>query len=260
MENDFVVTGIKCVIMVDKNEYPEKVTEFKSRKINNELIFHFSGECRVYFNNQVFKIPPETLRFLPEGNVDRYIVERQIPGECIDIMFYTDRPVSDSAFIMNMQSNVKIAALFKRIFSVWVSKKDGYYFECISLLYKILSEIQKDDYIPQKQFELIKPAVDYISENFHKGNISVEMLSQMCGISYSYFKRIFIKKYRVAPKKYIIQLKINFACDLLRQEDFSLARIAETCGFTDIYFFSREFKAFTGITPGEFRRKYKSSK
>ena len=260
MNSDYIVTAINRVIMVDKDEYPEVTTVFKSKTVPNELIFNFSGKSTVYFNGEVLKTTPGTLRFLPNGEVKEYIVEREENGECIDIQFYTDRPISPVAFVLDMQNNVKVSALFKQIFSVWVAKNDGYYFECISLLYKILSEMQKNDYIPEKQYLIIKPAVDHIFENFHKTDISVEKLAELCNVSYSYFKRLFIKKYRVSPKQYIIRLKLNFACDLIRQGDISFTRIAEQCGFSDIYFFSRQFKAYTGITPTEYREKYKSSK
>lgn len=146
------------------------------------------------------------------------------------------------------------------MFSVWVAKNDGYYFECISLLYKIFAEMQKEIYIPEKQYNLIKPAIDFINENFMDRKISIETLAEKCGISESYLKRLFIKSFGVPPTKYIIQLKINYACDLLRSELYTVTQTAEMCGYNDVYFFSRQFKNQLGISPTEFINKYKSSK
>ena len=50
METDFIVTDIKRVIMVGKDEYPEQITTFKHDLQSNELIFNFSGHSTVYFN------------------------------------------------------------------------------------------------------------------------------------------------------------------------------------------------------------------
>ena len=48
--------------------------------------------------------------------------------------------------------------------------------------------------------------------------------------------------------------------ELLRLESYSVARVAELSGFSDVYFFSRQFKEYMGLTPTEFVKKYKSSK
>ena len=76
----------------------------------------------------------------------------------------------------------------------------------------------------------------------------------------SYFQKLFKEIYGISPKKYIIQLKINHACDLLRLERYTVTQIAELCNFSDVYFFSRQFKEYMGITPTQFIKKYRSSK
>ena len=157
--------------------------------------------------------------------------------------------------------NEKISALFRKIFSVWVQKDEGYYMECLSILYKILSEMQKTSYIPDAQFEKIKPAVDYIHKHFLSNElITSEKLVLLCGISYSYIKKIFALKYKISPKRYILQLKMRYACDLLRGEEYSISQIADMCGYSDIYTFSHQFKTEFGISPMQFIKKYKSSK
>ena len=260
MTTKFLITDIARVAMVDKHEYPEKTTRFSHTLKHNELIFHFSGKSKVYFGDNVFDIVPDTIRFLPEGKTKRYDVEREEHGMCIFVAFSADQTISENAFILHNQYTHKFAPLFKKMFSVWVAKNDGYYFECISILYKIFAEMQKENYLPEKQYKLIKPAVDYINENFLSNNISMDKLAELCGISYSYFKKIFVKKFSMTPKKYIINLKINNACELLKTETYTVSQISLMCGFSDIYFFSRQFKEYMGISPRIFIEKYKSSK
>ena len=142
--------------------------------------------------------------------------------------------------------------IFKKIFSLWVAKRDGYYFVCISLLYKVFAMLQKQTYLPEKQYKKIKPAIDYINENFTNGKLSVGKLSAICGISESALKKLFIKKFGVPPVRYIIQLKINYSCDLLRSGLYSVSRVSQICGYGNVYFFSRQFKENMGISPSEF--------
>lgn len=130
----------------------------------------------------------------------------------------------------------------------------------MALINKIFAEIQKKNYIPENQYRLIKPALDYIENNFLTQKISIPFLADKCGISESYLKKIFIKIYGIPPSKYIIQLKMNFACDLLRSELYNITQISEKCGYTDLYYFSHQFKEYMGVSPTVFAQKCKSSK
>ena len=260
MNNKFTITEIKRVVLVGKGEYPEKSTSFSHTLNHNELVFHFSGKSKVYFGDDVLNIVPDTIRFLPKGETKRYDVKREEHGVCIFVAFSTDQPISDTAFTVHNQYTNKFGPLFKKMFSVWVAKNEGYYFECVSILYKIFAELQKKNYIPENQFLAIKPAIDYIKNHFLDKKITAEDLTACCTISYPYIKKLFVKTVGMPPIKYSIQLKINFACDLLNSELYTVSQIAELCGYNDIYFFSRQFKEYMGISPTDFMNKYKSSK
>lgn len=260
MNQDFIITKIERVILVGKHEYEEVESSFSRDHKYNELIFQLSGQATVHYNGKVLEPQANTVRFLPKGKNTGHTVVRKEPGDCIDVYFDTDRPISAEAFVMKCQKSEAVRNLFKKIFSVWVGKGEGYYFECISLLYRIFAELQKQDYIPEKQYRAIEPAIKYIQAHFLKNKIAVNDLAACCGISPSYLKRLFIKKFGMPPSKYIINLKINYACDLLQSGLYNITQIAEICGYSDIYFFSRQFKEYRGISPTAFIEKYKSSK
>ena len=84
METNFLITEIKRVILVGKDEYPEQKTAFYGKLRSNELIFHLSGVSTVYFNGKVMEITPNTIRFLPKGENREYMVVRKETGECHD--------------------------------------------------------------------------------------------------------------------------------------------------------------------------------
>ncbi len=261
MVDNFVITSITRVVYVDKNEYPEKITRFKATKLAaNEIIFHYSGKATVYFNGQVLHTSANTVRFLPKGDSWEYVVDREEAGDCILICFNADREVGSIAENM-LVKNEKVGALFKRLFLKWVQKDEQYYFECLSLLYKIFAELRKTQYVSSVQYEKIKPAIDYIHENFlSQDRISAEKLSELCNVSYSYVKKLFMQKFKVSPKRYIISLKMNYACELIKYGEYSISKVAEMCGYTDIYAFSHQFKLEFGQSPSDFFKNYVSSK
>lgn len=259
MNQNFIVTKIERVALVGIEEYPDDRISFSPDMKCNELIFHFSGNATVFFDEMVLKTKKDTIRFLPKGNVLKYEVFQE-PGECILIDFQTDTFVSEKAFVIDMPKNESIRLLFQKIFSYWSTKENGYYFNCISLLYKILAELQLENHTFISHQKIMQPAIDAIHDGFLKDDITIFKLATMCGISQSYFKRIFKEKYNISPKKYIIMLKINHACELLRQKQYSISQVSEFCNYSDIYFFSRQFKEYMGITPTQFIKKYRSSK
>ncbi len=206
MEEKFVITEIKRVVMVGKEEYPSPITSFSHTINHNELIFHFSGHATVFFDDLVLETKPNTIRFLPQGEHKRYDVLRQEQGECIDVFFSADRPLSPQAFEMNVSQSKNLGALFKKIFSTWVSKKEGYYFESVSLLYRIFAEMQKDTSIPKQHRMKIAPAMEMIHSEFLSRDFSLSELAESCKMGESYFQKLFKKIHGISPKRYIIQL------------------------------------------------------
>ena len=257
MRTDFNITDIDGILFVDANKHTNHITDFSHTLQNNELIYIFSGSSKVYFNETVLNESEGYLRFLPAGPANPYKVV--LPkgaakgAECIDIFFKTDVPVSPAAFCENYKSNKVLPELFKKIFTIWTAKNPGYYHECLALLYKIFAETEKaSSYISGKKYAHITPAVEYINKNFTKPNISCKEIAKLCDVSYSYIKRIFKEKFNVPPEKYIMHLKLNYACDLLKSGRYTVKEVSDMAGFTDPNYFSRCFKQNIGIAPSKY--------
>jgi transcriptional regulator GlxA family with amidase domain len=55
------------------------------------------------------------------------------------------------------------------------------------------------------------------------------------------------------PHRYLLELRIKHAKELLATTGLNLQEIAAYCGFADIHHFSKAFKKAIGLPPGEFR-------
>ena len=107
--------------------------------------------------------------------------------------------------------------------------------------------------MPGRKLEKIQPGMDYITEHFTE-DFEIERLSAMCGMSHTYFKKIFTAACNMPPKAYITHLRIQYACDLLKSGQYKISDIAETVGYKNVYYFSKVFKAQTGIAPSKYRK------
>lgn len=115
MNANFIITKIENIIYVDKNQYPERVSAFCGNLPNCELIYHISGKMSVYFNGKTEMCDDNTLRFLPKGENRGYTVTREENGDCIDIFFDTDKPISSEMFTIKL-NNGTARRLFSRKF------------------------------------------------------------------------------------------------------------------------------------------------
>ena len=249
MEKDFIVTKIEKVVLFRKQKSAEK---YVNTLLNNELIFDFAGEYTINFGETILTVVPNTIRFLPAGTVSKYEIRRDKLGECIDIYFDTDKPISSTAYTIDASNKEHIGTLFKKLFSVWTTKDDGYYFESLSLIYKILASLQKSNRLTSEQYSKIEPAIREIEKNFLNKKLTSNYLASLCKISEPSLNRLFKKKFGIPIKKYIIQKKMSYACELLRLNRYTIAEIADMCNFLDVYFFSKQFKIHVGMTPSEY--------
>ena len=81
----------------------------------------------------------------------------------------------------------------------------------------------------------------------------VKKLAEMSGLSPSHFNRIFKRTFGTSPIDWLRRERISQAKRRLVESNESVKQIAEQVGYADRFFFSKDFKSYTGMTPGEFR-------
>lgn len=100
---------------------------------------------------------------------------------------------------------------------------------------------------------------DYIENNYWR-NMSTEELSEVAGFSKYHFNRIFKGVLKESLAHYVNRIRLEQSLFLLaHREDRNLTEIAYDLGFTDSAIFSRAFKNFYGISPSEYRKKYRTN-
>ena len=142
---------------------------------------------------------------------------------------------------------------FKEFYSRWKRKQTGYEYECKSIFFRILMHIERD--IEYQKFrekpDKLSEAVDYIHEHFTDSELSVHHLANLCGMSDTYFRKLFLSRFAVTPHIFINNLKLQYAMELLKSKYYTVSETAAKCGFENIYYFSSFIKKRTGKSPSE---------
>ena len=98
----------------------------------------------------------------------------------------------------------------------------------------------------------LRKAENFIQENFTR-KISLKEIASIAGLSPPYFSTVFKDEMGENLSKYLNRLRVEKASRLLLETDMFLNEIAACCCFEDQSWFSKIFKAFTGISPGKYR-------
>jgi AraC-like DNA-binding protein/ligand-binding sensor protein len=98
----------------------------------------------------------------------------------------------------------------------------------------------------------LRKAEQFIRENYTR-KISLREIAGVSGLSAPYFSTIFKEEMGENLSKYLNRLRVERAAHLLLETNLSLNEIAGACCFEDQSWFSKIFKAHTGISPGKYR-------
>ncbi|MDH3584362.1 MAG: AraC family transcriptional regulator [Phycisphaerae bacterium] len=97
-------------------------------------------------------------------------------------------------------------------------------------------------------------SVAYMRAHFAEP-LRVSDLARIAHLSPSQFQRTFRKAYGTTPLRFINQLRIERARELLADRTRSISAVAAETGFRSPAFFSTQFKRVTGTTPSAYRTK-----
>lgn len=104
---------------------------------------------------------------------------------------------------------------------------------------------EKNEYIRKK----INQACQYLSEDFNQ-KLLVPDIAKKLGMGYHNFRREFNRITGISPMEFRIRKRIEKADYMLRVDNFTLKETAERLGYPDFASFAKQYKKFTGHSPG----------
>ena len=239
--------------------YLENEKNYPMRNVgraHHAFIYTFGGTEIYKFENMTVRAKPNTIVYLPKNA--RYVIDFEGTESsviCMDFELYTEKEISP--FVLELEENNGISALFEKAVAEWQIKKTACNPVCMSLLYNVIGFCARieEKFIHPGKYEKIREAVEYLHLHYTEQDFRIEALSEISGINSAYFARIFNDKFGISPKKYVNELKLKRARELLSHEKYTVSEIGSLLGYSDVYHFSKSFKKGTGMSPLEWRIK-----
>lgn len=246
-------------ILINKIALAVKVPSYNKDSIHVDRPYHgfalhpFGSKTYCFWDDEKeIMLDEGSIIYMPKGS--SYNVMSEKDCICYAINFDLAEDLFCEPFKFNPKDGSKMLRLFKEAEKAWSTKSVGYMEKCFAILSEIISVMKSEIaacYISGSQRNLIEPAIKYISEHYASERIVVSELSELCGISEVYLRRIFISVLGKTPITYIKHLRLERGYDLILSGEYSVSSAAVDCGFSDECYFSREFKKLYGFPPGQ---------
>lgn len=240
---------IRTVLLL---EWEKNNTSIPPRR-SNAFSFRLKGNSDFITRDKRIHVGDKELLFVPEDFP--YEIEAG-PERLIVIHFDALERIPDEFQAMQPYNPQRIEELFLSLLKTWEEKQPGYYPRALSIFYKILELVSKQTYqnAHSAHYEKIRHAVDYLMKNYRSSDLSVQELCKRCAISDTYFRKCFLDEFHVTPNKYLTNLRIDYAKDLLESGVYSVEQVAERSGFMEPKYFCTVFKKVVGKTPSEYKK------
>jgi AraC-like DNA-binding protein len=100
----------------------------------------------------------------------------------------------------------------------------------------------------------IKPILDRINREANMGSDYTGWLKES-GLGKTQFHELFKQATGLSPKSYWTNAIMKQASVILWESTRSITNIAEDLGYSSIHHFTKQFSAFYGVSPSEFRKR-----
>lgn len=229
------------------------------------------GEEELPYTGDMFSVIPRKFPHTTNANgkglsrwewlfidVDKFLKEvyRDVPHMADEMI----QRVNKTAYFCHVEEQTETAALIRQIMEAMRDRKEFYEEEVKGLTFALLMQIARWNKAEGDAQELqkgnhttISAALEYISREFDE-QIKIEELAEMCHISETHFRRVFLESMGKTPVEYINWIRIKSACELLKSTSDSIGEIAIKVGFFTVTTFNRNFRRLMGVSPQEWRK------
>lgn len=170
----------------------------------------------------------------------------RIPTEQDEHVLRSGLPIVERLELFWRKPNVPVWGLTSKL---PVRDAQGRVTGLIGISKDLAAPVSRDDVSPK-----VARVLRYL-ETAYDEPVSPSSLARKAGMTPARFARVIRRIHGISPMQLITKTRISVGSRLLCETDDSIARIALECGFADHSAFTRAFRAVTGESPTEHRRR-----
>ncbi|WP_410769040.1 helix-turn-helix domain-containing protein [Fontibacillus sp. BL9] len=220
--------------------------------------YHFNGQIYCLEKGQGFAVYPEMICFMKADDNDPWVYSWiAFEGRDAETLLENARLDRDNPVFEFSQPSWFDTYLHE--FDTACRKKNLHGLALQSTLYRFFSDWLDNMMVPHRpenssssKERYVNQSIEYIRMNYYNP-VSISEIARIVGIDRVYLSTLFKEKMSVSPQKYLLQFRMNKACELLGNRSLSIADVSRSVGYGDPLLFSKMFKKVTGLSPSHFR-------
>lgn len=234
---------------------------------NNMLVFCIKGSGIVMISEEQIPVSGDQFFIIPKGEVFKYYSVINVNSKLLVAHFNgknSELLEKEFSVVRNLIPSVnnRVAnreMLFDEIFN---NLSIGFHNENLEyvnfcfrhLLATFIYANKTSDDLADESNPVIRNAIDFMNKNLNL-KLSLNQVSKEAGYSPTYFTTLFKKETNYSPLSYFSHLKIVKACEFLDYTRIKIKEISFTLGYTDPYYFTKDFKKKMGMSPRQYRNR-----
>jgi AraC-like DNA-binding protein len=232
--------------------YKPDATEWRAKNRKYHIIgVNISGTTLHDLGYKRMDLSPDCIYFFNQK--DDYTAKVIEAGYCYSVHFTTEEPIETESFCKKANSIEELTRMIGRIERT-KSRGESETLRLLSEVYALCHTLYRLYTAPYARHDpRISAAKDYMDLHFHESGCLSSAVA-LSHLTHRRFHDLFKQQIGETPNRYIIGKRITRAEELLALDHLTLSEIAELSGFSDVYYFSKQFKRFTSMTPGQYRK------
>lgn len=202
----------------------------------------------------IIDIPGTNRYYLPETSSHWEFLYLEFTKECLPML---RKIYSVAGPVLHLPKDSELPDQIMNIYAEALGDRMSSFFENARVSYDLW--LRLTEYAVSfsgSEISKIDLAKSYIDQNYFRNDLDLDQVADHIGMSRSYMCQEFRSKYGISPGKYLREVRISHACYLLMaKSDHTLQEIAEMVGYSNNNYFGKVFKAETGLSPGEYRKR-----
>lgn len=122
------------------------------------------------------------------------------------------------------------------------------------LLATFIYAYKTSDDIADESSPAVRKAISFLGKNLGV-KLTLGQLAKEVGYSPTYLSTLFKKEINYSPISYFSHLKILKACEFLDYTNMKVKEISFNLGYSDPYYFTKDFKKKMGLSPRNYRNR-----